>query len=166
MTSKSDDLCELVERGYRFAYALVHDGTRADDLLQEAWLSVLKARGPWTREYLFAAIRNRFIDVCRRNALVAFEPLRDTDRAALDSENGGCEGDGDSATLDLGALGGALARLRHEERAVLYLTVVEELTAQKVAEMFGWPRGTVLSLAHRARKKLREWIRLEPEAHT
>lgn len=163
MTLKSDDLCDLVQRGYRFAYALAHDAARADDLLQEAWLSVLKARGPWTREYLFAAIRNRFIDVCRRNALVAFEPLIDADRAECVAENAACEID-ESATLDAGALGGALARLRNEERAVIYLTVVEELTAQQVAEMFGWPRGTVLSLAHRARKKLREWIRLEPGA--
>ena len=50
----------------------------------------------------------------------------------------------------------ALGRLRPEERAVLYLAAVENYTARQIGELLGWPRGSVLSLLHRARSKLRK----------
>jgi DNA-directed RNA polymerase specialized sigma24 family protein len=33
--------------------------------------------------------------------------------------------------------------------------LVEGYTAQSVADLFEWPRGTVLSMSHRARQKVR-----------
>ena len=48
-----------------------------------------------------------------------------------------------------------LGTLRPEAREAIYLTCVEGFTAREVAEMTGRPRGTVLSLVHRARIELR-----------
>jgi RNA polymerase sigma-70 factor (ECF subfamily) len=50
----------------------------------------------------------------------------------------------------------ALGHLRPREREALYLSAVESYTAQEIADLTGSPRGTVLSLLHRAKGKLRE----------
>ena len=49
----------------------------------------------------------------------------------------------------------ALRTLRETEREVLFLSIVEGYTAGEIAELTGSKRGTVLSLIHRARLKLR-----------
>ena len=54
-----------------------------------------------------------------------------------------------------------LARLRVEEREVLYLAVAERYRAAEIAAMTGRPRNTVLSLMHRAKRKLRELLLAE-----
>jgi RNA polymerase sigma-70 factor (ECF subfamily) len=55
-----------------------------------------------------------------------------------------------------------LAGLKPAEREILYLSAVEEYTTAEIAEMTGRPRGTVLSLLHRTKLKLRK--RLTHEA--
>ncbi len=60
--------------------------------------------------------------------------------------------------LSNGRLTHALARIRAEERAVIYLAAVEELTAQAIADLLEWPRSTVLSQLTRGRVKLREYL--------
>ena len=50
----------------------------------------------------------------------------------------------------------ALGRLRDDEREVLFLAAVEGYTATELAELTDKPRGTILSMIHRAKKKLRE----------
>lgn len=157
------DFDDLLQRGYRFAFALTHDAWRADDLFQEAWLAVLKARGPWTRPYLFAAIRNRFIDQCRRDVLASFEPLAED----VEVECPGATPD-DSGVVpwENEQLSAALGRLRPEERAVLFLSATEGYSAQQIADLLEWPRSTVLSMNSRACAKLRRWLGVEPGAAT
>ena len=62
------------------------------------------------------------------------------------------------AALSENALSSALGRLRPEERAVLFLSVVEGYSAQQIGKLLEWPRGTVLSLIHRARGKLQRMM--------
>ena len=151
-----DAPASLLRRGYRFALSLTHDPSRAEDLLQDAWVSVLKARGPRVAPYLFAAIRTRFVDQ-RRRALIAPTSSIDAESPRSEVEDGfwndPCDLVDRRATLDR-----ALALLRPEERAVLVLSAVEGYTAREIGEMLDAPRGTVLSLMHRARAKLRRWI--------
>lgn len=52
----------------------------------------------------------------------------------------------------------ALDQLRATEREILFLSVLEEYSAREIAELTGRPRGTILSIIHRAKKKLRGWI--------
>ena len=152
--NSSTDLEELAHRGYRFALSLTHDETRAEDLLQDGWFAVLKAGGPWSRPYLFATIRNRFIDQYRRDRLINTTSLNEESCEAVEID--GEFWNGDSAFSGNGTLESALGRLRPEERAVLYLAAVENYTAKQIGELLGWPRGSVLSLLHRARGKLRK----------
>lgn len=153
------ELRELLQRGYRYALSLSHDPDRAADLVQDACVAVLAAQGAWTRGYLFAAIRTRFIDRQRRHRLVVVEPIGD-DEFGLDSSSWRDE---EGLDCDVEALGRALDVLRVEEREALFLTAVEGYTAREVAEATDRPRGTVLSLVHRARAKLRRLL-AEPEA--
>lgn len=152
MKPTEPDVLGLLQRGYRFALALTHDAHEADDLIQEAWIGLLRARGPFTAGYLFTCIRSRFIDACRRGRATGPTRLDDEhEPAAAETEDDW----GTAVALTDGSLHNALAALQPEERVSLYLAAVEGYSAQAIADLFGWPRGTVLSHMHRARAKLR-----------
>src|SRR5712692_2895967 len=70
-----DGVDALLDHAYRYAFSLAHDAAEAEDLLQDACLSILASCGPWERTYLFATIRNRFIDRYRRNRKILFLSL-------------------------------------------------------------------------------------------
>lgn len=158
------ELLTLVQHGYRFALALCHDEESARDLVQEAWCSVLKADGPSNRQYLFTAIRTRFVDQCRRSGRVGFEPLGLSDQEMAAHDCVESEPSLSAIALANGAFDSALGRLRAVERAVLYLASVEEFSSREIAELLDWPQGTVLSMVFRARKKLRGFVVEESES--
>ena len=163
MSPPPGDVRELLLRGFRYAYSLTHDTARAEDLLQDGWVSLLSAGGPRRRRYLFAAIRSRFIDGCRREQLLVFESLDQAGENHVDKLHDPHAGD--AFDVDDDGLGQALATLRPMEREALLLADVEGYTAQEIADLTGHPRGTVLSLIHRSRHKLRRQLgRLAQEA--
>jgi RNA polymerase sigma-70 factor (ECF subfamily) len=85
-----------------------------------------------------------FFDELRRRKIVSF--------CALDEEEPTvCQSDKRSAFSDIDAL---LSGLRSEEREALFLHEVEGYTASEIGRLTGQPRGTVLSLMHRARQRL------------
>jgi len=147
----------LLERGYRYAFSLAHDAIEAEDLLQDACLSILASGRSWETAYVFATIRNRFIDRYRRNRKILFLSLENEEQAS--------EVDHDDVNWDApdvlqnGQLGRALGSLRPEEREALFLAVVEGYTAEEIAELTARPRGTVLSLLYRTKAKLRDLLR-------
>ena len=49
------------------------------------------------------------------------------------------------------------------ERAVLVLSALEGYTAREIGELLDAPRGTILSLMHRTRAKLRRWLQDDPD---
>jgi RNA polymerase sigma-70 factor (ECF subfamily) len=143
---------DLLISGYRYAFSLAHDSAEAEDLLQDACLSILGSGAKWERSYLFATIRNRFIDRYRRNRKILFLSI-EGQYDAFDAVN-----DEDWEVSDVlltGHLDRALASLRAEERETLFLAVVEGYTAEEIAELTARPRGTILSLLHRTKAKLR-----------
>ena len=156
------DLGDLAQRGYRFALSLTHNVEHAEELTQDAWFSVLKANGPWRRAYLFTTIRNRFIDQCRRdrrkNAWMA-------QQVAGNGETNGDDtwADDESIAATNGSIKSALQDLRPEERGVLFLSAVEDFSARQIAELLDMPRGTVLSLLHRAKAKVRNYVSKESD---
>lgn len=157
-----DVLTSLLQGGFRYALALTRQRNAAEDLLQDAWVAVLQARGPCHRGYLFAPIRSQFLNRHRRESLISVVPLDELEGELVDETT---VGDEDTlALLDAAQLDNALALLRPLEREALFLAVVEEYTAQEIAELTGQPRGTVLSLVHRARQKLRRALTLPSNA--
>jgi len=139
---KSDD--ELVQAGYRYALSIARDHHDAEDLVQQAWLKLIRAYGKVEgTPVLFRSIRNLFYDQKRRNKIVQFEPLEFSPEPGKSEANG--------VAMDMAQL---MARLRPEESEALYLNVVEGYTASEIASQTGSPRGTILSHIHRARQKL------------
>ncbi len=141
---------ERLQSGYRYALALTHHLADAEDLVQEAWLNLCRRYGKVdSNALLFTAVRNLFVDQCRRKKIIQFDSLDQPEPpelpAAADEEHGV---KGDLDTL--------LAVLRPVERETLFLHYYQGHTAEEIAQLTGQPRGTILSLLHRAIAKLRQ----------
>lgn len=159
----NDSLDELLQDGFRYALSLTHDVTKAEDILQDAWVAVLNAniskpkqkkQNLYEKPYLFSAIRTRFINQYRREALVPissldteFSELADFPDIAADS----------FSDRDIDKL---LQQLRPVEREALYLSAVEGYTVKEISIQTDQPRGTVLSLIHRAKVKLKNTLHI------
>lgn len=142
----------LIDAGYRYACALARDPDGARDLVHDAWLSLLARHGTAPdRALLFRAIRHRHIDEYRRRRRAGAVDFDDADVAT----HAAAGGDAAPADPTDPRLERALGTLRDVERETLFLAVVEGYTASEIGEMTDSPRGTVLSLLHRARVKLR-----------
>jgi RNA polymerase sigma-70 factor (ECF subfamily) len=139
-------------RAYRAAYLVVHDGTAAEDIAQEAFLAAVRALdtfdwrrpfGPW----LHRIVVNRAIDWSRARAL-----RREVGDDALAVAPAPAE----PAPQKLSAgLTQALAGLSPEHRAVVVLRYLLEYTPGEIAKMLDLPRGTVNSRLRRGLDALR-----------
>lgn len=159
MTNLSNDqITELLHHGYRYALSLVQHSSAAEDLLQTAWLSILKAKGEFSRPYLFTTLRNHFINQYKRDSLIPMMSLETYEHLELEES---C--DEPIVSYDTREVEQALALLRPIEREVVYLAYVEEYTAAEISDHTDLPRGTVLSLMHRARGKLRDHLKSNSE---
>ena len=134
---------------------MTHARFEAEDLVQDAVLAILGANASWERSYLFATIRNRFIDQYRRSRKIAFVALEHDDGTAIDPPDLAFE---IPDVLETDVLERALGQLRPDEREALFLAVVEGYTADEIGKLTSKPRGTILSLLHRAKKKLRQLL--------
>src|SRR5213075_3412188 len=144
-------LVELIPRLRRYARALVGDRATADDLVQDtlerAWTKLhLYRRGTDLRAWLFTVMHN--VHVNRVRATRPVDPL-DDDMAELAQR--GTQSD----ALLVRDLDRAIARLPADQRAVLLLVTLEEMSYEEVARTLGIPIGTVMSRLSRAREKLR-----------
>jgi RNA polymerase sigma-70 factor (ECF subfamily) len=140
-------------RAYRAAYLVVHDAAAAEDIAQEAFLTVVRTLdrfdrsrpfGPW----LHRIVVNRAIDHARARKLRG-ELLAD---AQIEVAAGP-----DEPALDEQLLAG-LAALDPEQRAVIVLRHLLEYTPGEIAELLELPRGTVNSRLRRGLDVLRERV--------
>lgn len=146
-----ESINSLIESGYRYACALQPDAGEARGLVHEAWIRVSQNHGARPdKALLYKAIRNLYIDQYRRGQKVRFTAFDDNGLEAAEHM-----GDIDVAELPDAQLQRALLQLRDKEREVLFLSVVEGYTAEEISTLTDSPRGSVLSLVHRARLKLR-----------
>ncbi|MCL1140515.1 RNA polymerase sigma factor [Shewanella pneumatophori] len=139
----------LLQSLYRYCYCLTANTSQAEDLLQSAierWLTS-SATPEYIGAYIRKIIRNQFIDNCRRNNLVDFEPLEENAPALL----------GESCLEDIeiqhNLLEYLFEQLNAAEREVLYLWAIEGYSAAEIAIDLEQPRGTILSRLHRVKVK-------------
>jgi RNA polymerase sigma factor (sigma-70 family) len=148
---EAERLVDLIPRLRRYARALVSDRASADDLVQDtlerAWSKLhLYRRGTDLRAWLFTVMHNVHVNKVR--ATRATDTLDDempelAQRAAQ----------GDS--LVVRDLDRSIALLPAEQRSVLLLVTLEDMSYEEVARTLGIPMGTVMSRLSRARDKLR-----------
>lgn len=149
--NEAQRLIELIPRLRRYARALVGDRASADDLVQDtlerAWTKLhLYRRGTDLRAWLFTVMHNVHVNKVR--AQRATDPLEDE---MPELAQRAPQGD----ALLVRDLDRAVARLPAEQRAVLLLVTLEEMSYEEVAQTLGIPIGTVMSRLSRARDKLR-----------
>jgi RNA polymerase sigma factor (sigma-70 family) len=149
--NEAERLVELIPRLRRYARALVGDRATADDLVQDtlerAWAKLhLYRRGTDLRAWLFTVMHN--VHVNRVRAARATDVL---DEEMPELAQRPRQGD----SLLVRDLDRALVRLPVEQRAVLLLVTLEEMSYEEVARALGIPIGTVMSRLSRAREKLR-----------
>ncbi|WP_231730344.1 sigma-70 family RNA polymerase sigma factor [Novosphingobium sp. Fuku2-ISO-50] len=139
----------------RYARALVRDAAIADDLVQDCleraivrWHQRRPERS--ARAWLYAILHNAAIDRGRRMARqgrhVAIEDTDQADLAAPPTQECGLHTGDVLAAIDL---------LPGDQRAVLLLVGVEDLSYAEAAEVAGVPIGTVMSRLSRGRDQLR-----------
>jgi len=139
----------------RFATSLLRgDRERADDLVQDTLERALsrwhlRRAGGNLRGWLYAILYNRFLSDQQRLR-------RRGPHGALseDAEIPGVAGGQDSA-LEHRDLLRAFSALPEEQRSVLLLIAVEDLSYEEAAQVLGVPIGTVMSRLSRARERLR-----------
>lgn len=136
----------------RYARAMVSERAAADDLVQDtlekAWSRVSQWRaGSDLRAWLFSIMHNLRVDQLRRPGL-STSPMDDE---YVDPPTRATQTD----RLEVQNLESALARLPEEQREVLLLVALEEMSYQEVASTLGIPIGTVMSRLSRGRERLR-----------
>lgn len=157
---KPGEAREMVVAGYRYALALTHHHYDAEDLVQQAWIKCHYRYGTVAqRRLLFTTIRNLFFDHVRRGRIILFEAMESAGESSLGDQNATTPG----THVDLDTL---LAHLRAEEREALYLNAVEGYTAKEIAGLTDQSRNTVLSLIHRAKRKLEKLASAEARMKT
>ena len=149
--NEAERLVELIPRLRRYARALVGDRATADDLVQDtlerAWAKLhLYRRGHRPARLAFHRHAQRPCQPGARGALT--DPLEDEMPELAQRAS---QGD----ALLVRDLDRAIARLPAEQRAVLLLVTLEEMSYDEVARTLGIPIGTVMSRLSRAREKLR-----------
>jgi RNA polymerase sigma factor (sigma-70 family) len=149
-----DEACRLAQHIpplRRYARALADNAAAADDLVQDtlerAWAKLhLYRRGTDLRAWLFTVMHN--VHVNRVRATRTSDPLEDE---MPELAQRGTQPD----ALLMRDLDRAIARLPADQRAVLLLVTLEEMSYEEVARTLGIPIGTVMSRLSRAREKLR-----------
>lgn len=148
----------LVERFHALLWGyllgMAGDPAVAEEILQDAWMRVLRGIGGLRRPerlraWIFSIARRAFMDRLRhRYADAELEPLdaeavADEPPPRLDWE-------------ESEALHRALTVLRPPDRETVVLFYLHELDLREVAEVLRVPAGTVKSRLHRARRLLRD----------
>ena len=137
---------------YRGARALAGNDADALDLVQETYLRAWKAFPSYRedqrfRAWLFTILRHAHVDLCRRKR---HQPAT-ADPGELPEP---------AAPPAIGAipddLQAALEQLRPAHHLLLLLREVQGFSYAEIAEILGWPAGSVMSGLHHARAALRE----------
>lgn len=158
--NEAQRMVELIPRLRRYARALVGDRATADDLVQDtlerAWAKLhLYRRGTDLRAWLFTVMHNVHVNRVRATRLT--DTLEDE---MPELAQRAPQGD----ALLVRDLDRAIAALPAEQRAVLLLVTLEEMSYDEVARTLGTPIGTVMSRLSRAREKLRALMSGQPAA--
>lgn len=173
LSGSEDGFRALVARHERRVYNLlvriVRDPALAEDLAQETFLKAFTRLRSFDPSYKFSnwilkIAQNAAIDALRRRGP---QEVSLDDREAGEAGGGAWLVDPRSGTAaaavegaDLGRLlDAAMGRLRPEYRQVVALRYQEELSYEEIAEITGWPVGTIKSHLHRARAEMAEFLR-------
>lgn len=150
-----------IPRLRRYARALAGDQHAADDLVQDTLERAINKHHLWRqgsdlRAWLFAIMHNVFVNQLRARAARPESALDEDDLPPVPSVQG--------ARLEIRDLESALALLPPEQREIVLLVGLEQLSYAEVARALDIPIGTVMSRLFRGRERLRTLLTGAPPA--
>ena len=158
-----------LDAAHRLARWLCRSPGDADDIVQEAFMRAYRAfdalRSPDARAWLLAIVRNCHLSALAEQRRRAYEPLteeHEADYAAPlpDPESASIERD------ERRLLQRLIGALPEEQREVLLLREMEDMSYREIAAVAQVPIGTVMSRLARARAALKAlWPEAEGEPH-
>jgi RNA polymerase sigma-70 factor (ECF subfamily) len=138
----------------RYAFALLRDRDRADDLVQDTleralsrWL-LRRADGD-VRAWLFTILRNLHVSRWRSERRRSTVDLDETAVGVPARQE---------AALEVHDVLAAIDQLPEEQKSLLLLVGVEDFSYDDAARILGMPIGTVMSRLSRARQRLRALV--------
>ena len=156
MPKRTREILELLPRLRRYALVLARNQADADDLLQEAFLRAHESRATLdpsrpARGWLMSILHNAFIDGKRSQRA---RSRREADFAAfIDTQVPAAQ----EVAVRLDQIRAAFFRLPAEQREVLHLIAIEEMSYADAAAFLHIPQGTLMSRLARARAALRAY---------
>jgi RNA polymerase sigma-70 factor (ECF subfamily) len=160
MSFTGDELEALIPRLRRYAHALARHPVQPEDLIQDTLERAWSRRRQWQpgtdlRAWLFTILHNVFVSELRRFAARGYDPqpIDGTDQEPSPAAPGDVMQSHAGLMLDIER---ALAALPVDQRAVVLLVGLEDLSYREAAEVLGIPVGTVMSRLARGRARLRD----------
>jgi RNA polymerase sigma-70 factor (ECF subfamily) len=161
------------DRVYNLVLRLVGSPSEAEDIAQEVFVTVFKSietyRGEaklstWILRIAANHAKNRIKYLSRRRT--TSQELRDGTDATEMADEGKAPMQAHFEAPDVlleaveteQLLQGAIAKLEEEQRLLVVLRDVEELSYDEIVEITGLPEGTVKSRLHRARMALKDLL--------
>jgi RNA polymerase sigma-70 factor, ECF subfamily len=146
---------------YSLAHRIVGDPGMAEDVTQEAFLSMWRsnarydpARGS-VRSWALGIVRNRAIDALRRSSRPA-PKLDSDDEALLESQPAGERTDAEAIRRETaGRLREALGLLPRDQSQVIELAYFGGFSHSEIAQMLGAPLGTIKGRMRLGLEKIR-----------
>ena len=151
-----DQVVPYIPNLRRYARALVGDRHAADDLVQDTLERAVMKFHLWRpgnlRAWLFSIMHNVFVNQLRARRI--------SPSAEMDENFAGATTPG--WIVDVRDLERGLAKLPAEQREVVLMVSLEDLSYEEVSRALGVPIGTVMSRLSRGREKLRRHMDGEP----
>jgi RNA polymerase sigma-70 factor (ECF subfamily) len=149
----SQIIVQHIPRLRRYARALVGDRYAADDLVQDtlerAWNKLhLWRPGGDMRAWLFSIMHNVFVNQVRSRRHEVEIRIEELPQVAVRATQG--------QNLEVADVDRALRALPAEQREVVLLVSIEDLTYEEVSRALDIPIGTVMSRLSRGRERLRQ----------
>lgn len=148
-------ILEHIPRLRRYARALLGERYAADDLVQDtlerAWKKFhLWRPGSDLRAWLFSIMHNVFVNQVRTKRSDMERTVEEMPVVAVRATQ--------SDALEVADVDRALRALSDDQREVMILVAIEEMTYEEVSRTLGIPIGTVMSRLSRARERMRRLI--------
>lgn len=163
-----------LDAAHRLARWLCRSPGDADDIVQEAFMRAYRAfdtlRGPDPRSWLLAIVRNCYLSALAERRRRGHEPLTEEHEVLPATAAAAPAPDPERASIERDeqrTLARLIAALPEEQREVLLLREMEDMSYREIAAMIQVPIGTVMSRLARARAALKvTWLEAggEPRA--
>jgi RNA polymerase sigma-70 factor (ECF subfamily) len=159
------------DAAHRLARWLCRSPSEADDIVQEAFMRAYRAfetlRSPDARPWLLAIVRNCHLSALTERRRRACEPLTEEHEAQPAAVAAAPLPDPESASIERDerrTLARLIAALPEEQREVLLLRELEDMSYREIAAVTAVPIGTVMSRLARARAALKvTWLETQGE---